>query len=196
MTSLNSKLRHPLAWRTKRRALFALLLEESELPGWHLAIERTYPLEGGQDERFRRALAAGAMTVHRRFHDIPPAETARLHKPPSQKIAITMTPFADGPDAESALRTLLPGSLWHKPSDEIKRQSPVEDREIHALDNAVFYEESFVGDDGECQSRIVAGTVDGVLFGIAFQSWTSEVWSWEKLENIVEKQVAKIRSSP
>lgn len=68
----------------------------------------------------------------------------------------------------------------------------VEDQAVPGLPAALIYEEQVIGPRGPGGSRIVAGSIENIVFLLHFSS-VGELWPWDDVTSISQIQADKIR---
>jgi hypothetical protein len=169
--------------------LLAMLLQSSDLPrgDWRVANQRTHRTGAGRasTNEVRRARKEKSITAWRCIM----SDSAR------RSLSSSVTPYATSSDAESSLRQLIP-RLIRKPFSKlnISGERIVDGREVPGLPDALIYEEQTAGPNGPGGTRIVAGTIEKILFVMDFSS-LGELWPWDEVTSITALQVAKIQST-
>ena len=174
---------HPL-----KAPLFAMLLEQTDLPGadWKVAYEMASETGAGTSptEEIRRARDDQSITVVRRLRSDAANRTLVLY----------LIPFVSHDDAQTYLPKSV-GRLLRKPFSKVEviQEGFVELRELSESRDVMTYEMQYVGPNGVGGERMVVSAIGELVLIMDFVA-AGALWPWDEILQIASIQSQKIRT--
>jgi hypothetical protein len=170
-----------------KRASLGMLLKRDELPGtgWRRLDQRAWltGVVGEASDAARRAYAVESVSAIRSF------KQGR-----SRGLLVEVIPFVSASDAESVLPTIPALFVRNRRAKTaVTTERRLEPHEVPELAAYPFvYEQSTVGRRGAGVCRYVAGTVEQVVFIIAFAAYGADNVPWAEVASVAKSQASKI----
>ena len=164
-----------------------MLLETTDLADgpWLARQQRTFRTGAGQPQtdETRRARKNGSITAMRTFR----------HATDRRTLTCSVIPFAAPSDAQAYVPK-IPNRMMRIPFSKFKSYGTCvfPAGEVSAMAEGLAYEERFAGPKDSGCFRLLAGTVDEIVFTVQGAAVDGH-WEWDELERAAASQVQKVR---
>lgn len=168
--------------------VLSMLLDDTDLASAKLekTLENTYRTFANFDstDAIDRARKKGSITAVRVFRDDVAMRSLRIR----------VTPFVSISDAESSVQRVV-DNVRFKWGRTPRTLGYVEGVSLPEVSHNIIREIEGTGPRGPEGDRLLAGTIDNFLIGLAFQAEgrVEELWPWDEIVEIAALQARKIR---